>query len=105
MTQQWQRICALTDIPTQGARAVQLPDRAPIAIFRTTGDRVFALDNRCPHKGGELSHGLVYGETVACPMHNFKIDLKTGQALAPEQGQTACHSVEVRDGEVWLARS
>lgn len=103
MTQQWQRICALTEIPPQGARTLQLPDVAAIAIFRTADDQVFALDNRCPHKGGELSHGLVYGETVACPMHNFKIDLRTGHALAPEQGQTACHRVEVREGEVWLA--
>ncbi|MBB5189990.1 nitrite reductase (NADH) small subunit [Silvimonas terrae] len=101
---QFQKICALAEIPQQGARVVNPGGRSQaIALFRTAENQVFALDDHCPHKGGALSHGLVFGGAVACPLHNFKIDLATGSALAPEQGQVPCHAVEVRDGEVWLA--
>ncbi|GHD59265.1 MULTISPECIES: nitrite reductase small subunit NirD [Jeongeupia] len=100
---QWQSICKLDDIPAQGARVVKREGKTDIALFRTLDNRVFALDDHCPHKGGALSHGLVYGDTVACPLHNFKISLQTGQAQAPDEGHTPCHKVELRDDTVWLA--
>ncbi|GGP24550.1 nitrite reductase small subunit NirD [Silvimonas amylolytica] len=103
---QFQKICALHEIPSQGARVVNTDRQSQaIALFRTADDKVYALDDHCPHKGGALSHGLVFGGAVACPLHNFKVDLATGGAMAPEQGQVPCHTVEVRDGEVWLAVS
>ncbi|WP_260955049.1 nitrite reductase small subunit NirD [Pseudomonas citri] len=98
----WLDICALEDINALGSRIVTGP-QGDIAIFRTSDDEVFALDDRCPHKGGPLSQGLVYGKRVACPLHNWQIDLETGQAQTPDVGCAHHHSVRVENGRVMLA--
>ena len=77
-------------------------DGKVIAIFRTAGDRVFALNDRCPHKGGPLSQGIVFGESVACPLHNWCIDLESGAAAAPDEGCVERFDVRVVEGDVEL---
>jgi nitrite reductase (NADH) small subunit len=98
----WIAICHLTDIPALGSRRVQRERGLEVAIFRTADDQVFALLDRCPHKGGPLSQGLVFGQQVACPLHNWNIDLSNGQAQAPDEGCTPRFAVEVKDGVVHL---
>jgi nitrite reductase (NADH) small subunit len=95
-------ICALDDIPPLGARRVRRADGVEIAIFRAADDRVFALLDRCPHKGGPLSQGIVFGDKVACPLHNWTIDLATGRALSPDEGCTNRFAVAVEAGRVLL---
>ncbi len=95
-------ICQLDDIPTLGARRVQRDDGMTIAIFRSATDAVFALNDKCPHKGGPLSQGIVFGESVACPLHNWCISLKQGTAAAPDTGVTEKFAVRVTDGKVEL---
>lgn len=97
----WKAICPLVDIPKLGARVVRTADKE-IGVFRTEEDRVFAINNRCPHKGGPLSQGIVYGDKVACPLHSWKISLVDGKAEEPDVGQTACYSVKVEAGIVYL---
>ncbi len=97
----WTKIVALQDIPKLGSRVVRNADKE-IALFRTEDDRVFALHNSCPHKGGPLSQGIVYGDKVACPLHNWRISLTDGQAEEPDEGHTACFAVKVEDGMVYL---
>lgn len=97
----WTKIVALQDIPKLGSRVVRSGGKE-IAIFRTEDDRVFALHNSCPHKGGPLSQGIVYGDKVACPLHNWRISLVDGQAEEPDEGHTACFSVKVEDDQVYL---
>jgi nitrite reductase (NADH) small subunit len=65
-----------------------------IAIFRTAEDRVFALVDRCPHKSGPLSQGIVHGSAVTCPLHNWVISLETGKALGADEG--AAHTIPVK---------
>lgn len=98
----WLDICALDEINPLGSRVVSAPG-GDIAIFRTASDEVFALDDRCPHKGGPLSQGLVFGNTVACPLHNWQIDLASGAALAPDVGCAHRHAARVEGGRVQLA--
>ena len=98
---QWIKICALTDIPVLGARVVKLGAET-IAVFRNASDEVFALHDRCPHKGGPLSQGIVHGRSVTCPMHGWKIGLDSGCAEAPDEGRTPCPAVKVEAGEVYL---
>ncbi|PKO93352.1 MAG: nitrite reductase (NAD(P)H) small subunit [Betaproteobacteria bacterium HGW-Betaproteobacteria-1] len=97
----WTKVVALHDIPKLGSRLVRSA-KGEIAIFRTEDDRVFALHNNCPHKGGPLSQGIVYGDKVACPLHNWRISLVDGQAEEPDEGHTACFAVKVEDGAVYL---
>jgi nitrite reductase (NADH) small subunit len=95
-------ICRLEDIPKLGARRYQGDDGRTIAIFRTESDKVFALRDSCPHKGGPLSQGIVFGESVACPLHNWCISLETGTAAAPDEGTVERFNVKVVGGEVEL---
>ena len=99
---QWIAIGALKDIPRLGARVVRTAS-GNIAVFRTETDEVFALDDRCPHKGGPLSQGIVHNRRVTCPLHNFVIELASGTAVAPDEGCTASHPVKVENGVVWLS--
>ena len=99
---QWKTICKVEDIPLMGARRVARNKGAEIAIFRTRNNKVFALLDKCPHKGGPLSQGIVYGESVACPLHNWQIKLVDGVAHAPDVGCTTKFSVQVENGEVAL---
>lgn len=98
----WQAICMLDDIPMLGARRVARAQGLDVAIFRNREDEVFALLDRCPHKGGPLSQGLVLGRSVACPLHNWTIGLGDGQATAPDEGCTPCFAVKLEDGAVYL---
>ncbi|MCO3421784.1 nitrite reductase small subunit NirD [Pseudomonas aeruginosa] len=97
----WLDICALDEINPLGSRVVAGP-KGDIAIFRAADDQVFALDDRCPHKGGPLSQGLIYGKRVACPLHNWQIELESGEAGAPDQGCAHRHPVRVENGRVLL---
>ena len=102
----WKLICPLEDIPRLGSRVVR-PDGGEqrggdIAIFRTAADEVFALHDKCPHKGGPLSQGIVHGKRVACPLHGWNIGLDDGHAVAPDVGSCARFSVKVEDGVVYL---
>ena len=98
----WKPVCLVSDIPSLGARRVQRAQGLPVALFRTADDRVFALLDRCPHKGGPLSQGIVFGSSVACPLHNWTIQLADGQARAPDAGCTPSFACRVQDGQVWL---
>jgi len=98
----WLQVGNLDDIPRQGARVVKTAV-GEIAIFRTVDDEIFALRDKCPHKGGPLSQGIVHGKRVACPLHDWKINLDTGLAVAPDVGCAARFPVRVVDDQVSLA--
>jgi nitrite reductase (NADH) small subunit len=82
---EWADIGSIEDVPRRGSRLVSAPS-GNIAIFRTTTDLIFALWDKCPHKGGPLSQGIVHGESVTCPLHSWVIGLKTGEVNGPDQG-------------------
>ena len=99
----WIEICGLDEIPRLGSRRVRRNDGTEIAIFRTADDRVFALLDRCPHKGGPLSQGIVFSDKVACPLHNWVIDLASGAAVAPDEGCTMRFAIRLDEHRIWLA--
>src|SRR3954466_1915650 len=98
----WKAICRVDDIPVLGARRVARPAGTGGAVFRNSQDEVFALLDRCPHKGGPLSQGIVFGTSVACPLHNWTIGLDDGCAKQPDEGCTPRFDVLVVDGVVHL---
>ena len=102
MSNQWKAICSVADIPVLGARVVNRAAKPDVAIFRNSEDKIFALLDRCPHKGGPLSQGIVFGEKVACPLHNWNIELPTGCAVSPDEGCTQKFSLKVENGQVYL---
>ena len=98
----WVEICSLDDIPRRGCRVVLAP-HGQIAVFRTADDDVFALDNRCPHKGGPLSEGIVHGQHVTCPLHNWIIGLADGEATGADKGCVRRYPVRLNADRVLLS--
>ncbi len=102
--QEWIDICALEDIPRQGGRVLRGAN-GNLAVFRSADDQVFALDDRCPHRQGPLSQGMVHGHVVTCPMHGISIDLATGQAVSPDTGCVRRYPLRVEAGRVLLQQT
>ena len=102
MAMDWTAIGSVADIPRRGARCVDTP-AGKIAVFRTGGDQVFAIDDHCPHRGGPLSQGIVHGAAVTCPLHNWVISLETGTALGADQGAVRTIPVKVEGGRIFIA--
>jgi len=98
----WVCVGELAQIPRRGARVVET-EFGDIAVFRTRDDAVFALDDRCPHKGGPLSQGLVHGHAVTCPLHDTVVCLSSGRVLDGAAGRVRLHAVRVVDARVYLA--
>ena len=102
MSTAWKPVCRVDDIPVLGARRVERGQGIAVAVFRTAESRVFALLDRCPHKGGPLSQGIVFGTSVACPLHNWTIELDAGCARAPDEGCTPTFACRVEGDVVYL---
>ncbi len=101
MSGTWLDIGALASIPVQGARVVKT-DHGCIAVFRPSADTVFALEDRCPHKAGPLSQGIVHGNAVTCPLHNWVINLETGSALGADEGSVRTYPLRIANGRVLM---
>jgi len=100
----WIDVGAAADIPRRGARRVATPF-GDIAVFRTGDGAVYALSDRCPHKNGPLSQGIVHGRSVTCPLHAWTIDLASGEPTGADAGKgcTPSFPVKVADGRVLIA--
>ncbi len=98
----WLEITRLDQIPILGSRIIEM-NTQNIAIFRGSDDTVYAIKDACPHKNGPLSQGMMHGHSVTCPLHNWKIDLRSGEAMGPDEGCTNIYETKV-DGEVVYLR-
>lgn len=98
----WIAIGSTDDIPLRGARCVATP-QGRIAVFRTADNRFFAMEDRCPHKAGPLSQGIVHGDAVTCPLHNWVISLETGAALGVDEGAVRTFALKVDEGRLFVS--
>lgn len=97
----WIDIGSVEDIPLRGARVVKTKVGC-VAVFRTSENEVFATSDRCPHKNGPLSEGIVHGQSVTCPLHNWVFDLNTGAAQGADEGQIDTYPAKVEAGRILL---
>ena len=97
----WYKITTLEEIPFMGSRVVEIGE-LEIAIFKTKDDSIFAVNNTCPHKKGKLSEGLVHEHIVTCPLHNWNIDLKSGEALGSDHGCTNIYETKIVENIIYL---
>ena len=95
----WIDIGGLEQIPRRGARVVRTPHGC-VAVFRSIDDSVFALEDRCPHRGGPLSQGIVHGTSVTCPLHNWVLSLETGEAEGADEGRARTFPLRVAGGRI-----
>ncbi|MBL4802997.1 MAG: nitrite reductase small subunit NirD [Emcibacter sp.] len=101
MTQNWIEVGRTEDIPYLGSRVVKTGG-TDIAVFKTSTGDIFALEDKCPHKQGPLSQGIVHGKSVSCPLHNWNISLESGEALAPDSGCAHLIPVQIKGGKIYL---
>lgn len=104
MSKQWIEVGRVEDIPVLGARLINT-QKGQIAVFKAQDGSVFALHNRCPHRQGPLSEGIVHGHKVTCPLHNWVIDLESGEAQAPDNGCTPTVPLKLVEGVIHLELS
>lgn len=97
----WVDVCAVEDVPLRGSRRISLAG-IEVGVFRNASGRVFALDNKCPHKQGPLSEGIVHDTGVTCPLHNLVIDLETGQARGDDEGCVRTFQTDLREGRILI---
>lgn len=97
----WVEVGVVDDIPRQGSRCITVGNNA-IAIFRTVDDQIFALEDKCPHKNGPLSQGIVHDGCVTCPLHNWVISLSTGEAQGADEGATTSYGIKMDGGKILL---
>ncbi|HWA62850.1 MAG TPA: nitrite reductase small subunit NirD [Caulobacteraceae bacterium] len=99
----WIEVGRAEQVPPRGSRRLTTA-LGPVAVFRTSDGQLFALVDRCPHKGGPLSQGIVHGQAVTCPLHNWQISLTTGRPLGADAGHGCAPTVPVeeREGRIFL---
>jgi len=97
----WTEVGSVEDIPVLGARVVKNGDQN-IAVFRNANNEIFAINDECPHKQGQLSQGIVHDKSVTCPLHNWRIDLETGEAMGLDKGCTGHYEVKIESGQIFL---
>ncbi|MDQ6996007.1 MAG: nitrite reductase small subunit NirD [Mariprofundus sp.] len=101
-TNNWIEVCRLDEIPPSQARTVNAGDNM-IAVFRLSDDRIKAVENRCPHKQGPLAEGIISGDDILCPLHNWRISLDSGEVAAPDHGCVKTYASKVENGQVFLS--
>ena len=104
MSPLWLDIGPVSQIEPGSARTLPVRGGDEIAVFRTARGEVYALVNKCPHKQGPLSQGIVHGNVVTCPLHNWNISLKTGEALGDDKGCVPTIPLRVDAGRLYLLR-
>ena len=102
MTMNWVSVGSIHEIPRQGARCVRNGDMT-IAVFRSFDDQVFAIEDKCPHRSGPLSQGIVHGDCVTCPLHNWVISLRTGLAQGADEGSVRTFDTRLESGTIFIA--
>ena len=104
MIGKWLDIGPVDQIEPGSARTLSVTGGEEIAVFRTMTGDCYALVNKCPHKQGPLSQGIVHGAVVTCPLHNWNISLKTGKALGVDEGCVPTIEMKVDAGRMYLLR-
>ena len=97
----WIEVGRVGDVPFRGSRVIETA-QGDIAIFKAADARIFALWDKCPHKGGPLSQGIVHGHSVTCPLHNWVVGLETGEVKGPDQGCARKVKVKVENNIVLI---
>ena len=107
MTEQrikWLELGAFDDIPKLGSRRIEL-DKMKIGLFRTASDKIFAIEDKCPHLGGPLSEGIVHDNCVTCPLHNWVISLESGEAQGADKGCVKSFPIKIANHRIFLGVS
>jgi nitrite reductase/ring-hydroxylating ferredoxin subunit len=97
---QWVRAADLSELKKTNCMSVQVEDYT-LALF-AYGDKVYAVDNRCPHMGFPLHKGTVRDGILTCHWHHARFDLASGGTFDQWADDVRGFPVEVRDGQIFV---
>jgi len=95
------KVLKVDDVAKDFGKTIRIGE-LEIALFRLKNGKFHAIENRCPHRGGVLVEGMVSGQHVFCPMHDWKIDVTTGKVQEPDHGCVKTFEIEVEGDDVYL---
>jgi nitrite reductase (NADH) small subunit len=95
------KVAELSELKEQIGKEVMVQGYQ-VGLFLLTSGKVLAIENRCPHKGGTLTEGIVSEDHVFCPLHDWKICLEDGLVQAPDTGCVKTFDVTVEGQNVYL---
>ena len=99
---EWLSVCTVEELASPGVRTIALPELT-VAVFRLADRRLFAIEDRCPHRGARLSSGIVYdGDKIASLDHGWAVRLTDGGVEPPDHGCVRTFPVKVADGQVFV---
>lgn len=94
------KVCHIDELPEKSAKVIMVKD-IPVAVFNV-GGKIFAWDNRCPHRGASLGDGYITDKTVQCKFHLWEFDIKKECTVANDAIKLKSFLVEIRKGEIFL---
>jgi len=100
-TKQKVYVACFDELPPRIGREVVV-DGLKIAVFRLSDNRIKAIGGVCPHKQGPLAEGIVAGEYVFCPLHEYKVSLIDGKVQEPDDGCVPTYDTLVEDNKVYV---
>jgi phenylpropionate dioxygenase-like ring-hydroxylating dioxygenase large terminal subunit len=92
--QSWYPLCRSADL-RRGQVIRQQALGIPLAVLRTTQNRVTALHALCSHMGADLSRGCVVGERLQCPLHHWEYGVNGVCEHIPRQDQIPIRARQV----------
>ncbi len=99
-TEDYVRAARLADVRNVGCMGVHVEGHM-LALF-AYGDKIYAVDNRCPHMGFPLDRGTIKDGILTCHWHHARFDLASGGTFDQWADDVRTFPVEIRDGEVWV---
>jgi glutamate synthase domain-containing protein 2/nitrite reductase/ring-hydroxylating ferredoxin subunit len=103
MTEELVTVCKASDIPAGDVRTVTV-NNVDIALVNYDG-QYYAVNNRCPHRGGQLGDGKLVGSDLICPLHGWDFDVRTGISRYNTLDRIETYPVVVEDGQIWINAS
>ncbi|WP_138498190.1 Rieske (2Fe-2S) protein [Nostoc sp. PA-18-2419] len=94
------RVAKLADVQAAGSLLVR-KEKHTIVLFYSD-NRVYAIDNRCPHMGFPLQGSTCKDGIVTCPWHYARFDLASGGTFDSWADDVPAFPLEIRDGEIWV---
>lgn len=95
------KVASLSDLSPGSARSVEVNGKT-IALFNVQGT-VYATDNTCLHEGGPLSEGVLQGEVIVCPWHQWEYNVRTGEVIGDSSSKLGTYPVQVEDNQIKVA--
>ncbi len=95
-----ERVAKAADVQAAGRLVVQA--RGATLVLFAVGERIYALDNRCPHMGFPLHKGTLDNGILTCHWHHARFDVESGGTFDPWADDVRAFPVQIEDGEVWV---